>query len=495
MLAVVLATAIGAALRADAAVQAFFADELSSYWIISKPGLTDVVSTVHSDAEISPPLSFVLGWLASQIDLAPEAVRLPSLIAGVATIPLVYLVARRTVGRGPGAFAAALTALAPFMVYYSAEARGYALMMAFVTLSTLALLTAVDERRARWWVVYALASCAAVYTHYSCVLVLGVQFLWLVWAHPEARRPALIANVGAALLFAPWLSGLLADLDSPTTEILEALQPFNPTYARQALGHWSVGYPYAGVAPLRDLPGVLGLVLLGLGVLVALAGVAVRRLRDPESGLGMPGRRAVLVFGLALATPVGGALAAAAGTTTLFGTRNFAPSWPGLALAGAAVLAAADRRARFAAGALVIATFAIGAVKLLGDGFTRPDYGGAAAYIDRVAGPRDVIIDGSAVRSPGPLSHIDPSLRRDHRIVRMYQPQQRDHPFTVFDPVVSREEAGRRARAAVDGGRIFLVSEPGLLDQAPDLPGYRVAERRDFEGFFTVVVQTYEPAA
>ena len=129
-LAVALATVVGAALRIDVATQAYFGDELSSYWIISKNGLRDVLSTVHSDAEISPPLSFVAGWLASKASLDPEVVRLPSLIAGVATIPLVYLVGKRTVGRGPAAVAAVVTALAPFMIYYSAEARGYALMMA-----------------------------------------------------------------------------------------------------------------------------------------------------------------------------------------------------------------------------------------------------------------------------------------------------------------------------------------------------------------------------
>ena len=496
MLAVALATAVGAALRIDVATQDYFADELSSFWIISKPGLVDVVSTIHSDAEISPPLSFLAGWVFSKISLAPEVVRAPSLIAGIATIPLVYLVGKRTVGRGPAAVAAGVTALAPFMIYYSAEARGYALMMAFVTLSTLALLTAVDEQRTRWWVVYGLASCAAVYTHYSCVLVLGVQFLWLLWAHPEARWAATGANVVAALLFAPWLTGFLADLESPTTDILEALQPFNASSVRRALGHWSIGYPYSEVAPLRELPGIVGLVLLGVGALVALGSVVVRQLRARTArGTRRPGRRAVLVFGLALATPVGGALAALAGTTTLFGTRNLAPSWPGLVLAGAAVLAAADRRPRIVAATLAIASFAIGAGKMLEDRFTRPDYAGAAAYVDRVARPGDVIIDESALRSPGPLSHLDPPLRRPHQIVRMRQPQERDHPFTAYDPIVAPEEAARRAVAAARGGRIFLVSEVGWLDDAPRIPGYRPVARRIFSGFVPVVVMTYERSA
>jgi 4-amino-4-deoxy-L-arabinose transferase-like glycosyltransferase len=438
----------------------------------------------------------VLGWLSLKVGPDPEWVRLPSLLAGTATIPLVYLLGLRTVGRAAGMIGAALIALAPFMIYYSAEARGYALMMAFVTLSTLAMLLAVDRGRARWWVVYGLASCAAVYTHYSCVLVLGAQFVWLLWAHSEARRPALITNVAAAVLYLPWITGFLADLDSPTTDILEALQPFDGYHARLALTHWSFGYPYSTVAPVRDLPGDVGLTLLALSVVIALGGVAVTRFRGTERpALPMPGRRMALPFVLALATPVGGALAAAAGNSSLFGTRNLAPSWPGLALAGAAVLALAGTRTRAVAAALLVAAFAISAVKVTEDRFSRPDYVDAAAYVDEQAGPRDVVIDGSAARSPGPLSHADAAFRERHTIVRMYQPQERDHPFNVFDRVVPPSEAFRRAAARARGARILVVTDRGQLHELPPLEGYRRVEYREFPGFFQVVVLKYERPA
>ena len=52
-----------------------FADELSTYWIVSTNGLADVVDTVHGDAEITPPLFFIPAWLAAQIDLTRRCVR------------------------------------------------------------------------------------------------------------------------------------------------------------------------------------------------------------------------------------------------------------------------------------------------------------------------------------------------------------------------------------------------------------------------------------
>ena len=52
------------------------------------------------------------------------------------------------------------------------------------------------------------------------------------------------ATAVAAVGFAPWLSGLRGDLDSPTTDILSALPPFSVGYVRSSLVHWAIGFPY-----------------------------------------------------------------------------------------------------------------------------------------------------------------------------------------------------------------------------------------------------------
>ena len=47
--------------------------------------------------------------------------RLPSLVAGVGLIFLVYLLGRRTLGTRAALIAAALVAVSPFLIYYSAR--------------------------------------------------------------------------------------------------------------------------------------------------------------------------------------------------------------------------------------------------------------------------------------------------------------------------------------------------------------------------------------
>jgi 4-amino-4-deoxy-L-arabinose transferase-like glycosyltransferase len=487
-----LLTAAGLALRLAVAHQSLFADELSTYWIVTAHDLGGVLSTVHSNAEITPPLYFVAAWLATQISHAPELLRAPSLIAGTATIPLVYLLGMRTLGRAAALVAMALTAVAPFMVYYSAEARGYGVMMALTVLSTLAMLIAVDSGRARWWVVYALASAGAAYSHYTCFFVLAAQLLWVLWAHPEARRRALLANAGAALLFLPWITGLVKDFTSPTGKILSALSPFNAHSIRIVLEHWTLGYPYSTVAKITELPGKPALVLVALGLIVAVVGVA-RRVRAPL----LSDRRLVLLVALFVATPFAEA-AVSLVTTHLFAVRNLAASWPPMALLAGALVAAAGPRLRYAAALLLIAGVGIGGVKMLEDTYERPHYREAASFVDRAARPGDAVIDGTGFLSPGPLTAFDAASGRRRLVFRANAPQERDHPFDIRDPIVTPQQAIGRAVAAAAGGRIFdveLYSKEGAPSPDGTFPaGYRLVDTRTYPGIVNVAVQVYAPS-
>ncbi len=486
-------TMLGLAIRLQVAGESVFADELATYWIVSAHDLPGVVSVVHTDAEITPPLSFLLSWLTTRIDLTPELLRAPALLAGTAAIPITYLLGLRTVGRGAALVAAALTALAPFMIYYSAEARGYGVAIVLVMLSTLAMLAALDGGRVRWWVAYGACSCAAVYTHYTTVFPLAVQVAWLFWTHRAAWRAALLANAAAVACFLPWLSGLVNDFQSPTALILDRLSPFNANTARITFEHWSIGYPYS-VVPLRDLPGDAALALLVLGVGVAVGGLVFARRRERPGRLARSDRRLWLIAGLALSAPVGEALVSAVGTN-LFGVRNLAVSWPGFALTLAALLMAAGPRLRFATAALLIASFAIGAVKMLEPRFQRPDYHGAAAFIQREASAGDVVVDG-AVISPGPVGGIDVPLGRSLRVLRVGAPQQRDHPFSVFDPMLPVADVARRAVAVAAGRRIFVLSmntpdRDDELARARLLPGYRRVGESSYPGIVSLDVGVY----
>jgi uncharacterized membrane protein len=507
---VLLITLVGVVIRIVVAHQSFFADELATYWIITTRGLGSLISALYSTHdEITPPLYFVASWFTAHISHAPELIRAPSLVAGALMIPAVYLLGVCTVGRRAALLATVLTALSPFMIYYSTEARAYAVMMLLLTVSTLSMLRAIDTGRRRWWVLYALCSCGAFYAHYTCAFYLAAQFGWLLLAHPAARRPALLANLGAVIGVLPWLPAVINAANSPTTKIMSALSPFTPHAVRIYLEHWAIGYPYPAGGPLTQLPGRLALVLLALAGIVALAPLAARAYRDRRTtSLPRLDQRVVLVIVLLVSVLLGEAIVSAL-STHIFGVRNLASAWPPLTLAAGALLVASGPRLSLAAAALAILSFALGAAKMLSTRWQRPDYRASADFVARNARVGDVVIDETGVLSPGPLTGFDVAFHRRLRVFRAGVPQERDHPFAFSDTIVPLSGAIHDAVAAAGGGgRIFVVEmvargTPGDIGISSSgssrtaalhggfPPAYRPIERRVEPGFVGTSVTVY----
>jgi hypothetical protein len=501
--AVVILSIIGTVFRIVVADQSLFADELSTYWISATHGLGGVVKLLYSfgpiqHAEITPPLYFVLAWFTSQLGHGPELLRLPSLIAGVAIIPVIYQLGLRTVGRRAALVATAATAVAPFTVYYSANARAYSVMMLALTVSTLSMLLALDTGRGRWWVLYAVGACAAFYSHYTSAFVLGAQCVWVMWAHPPARRAAVLATAAAAAAVLPWLPGLINDYRSPTLKVLTALSRFTFADVRVDVTHWLIGYPESFAGSLTRLPGGLALVLMAAAAVIAAAGfiraIAAGRVSwRPTTG----DRRVLLAAALALVTPVAEVLLGAAGHSVI-NVRDLGASWPYVALAAAAVLSLTAPRPATLAAALAIGALLIGSAMMLSGEFVRPAYRAAADDLIAHVRPGDVAIDGTGVLSPGPPTGLDAALDRPLPLIRAQAPAERRHPFALADPVVGLAQAGDEAVRRADGHRIFVVRNGSLVAisaQTHFLDGYHLVAQRVYGGVVPTVVQVYSRTA
>jgi hypothetical protein len=487
----------------------YLGDELSTLYIVKNHGLGDVLSSVSSDAEISPPLFFVLGWACSKLGSAPELLRLPSLIAGIAAIPLTYMVGRRAIGRVAGIIAAAAMAFNPFMVFYSTDGRAYALAIALLLASTLAMLIAIETSRTRWWIAYGAFTVLCMYAHYTTAFVLGAQLLWLLWAHPEVRKPALLANVGAAAAFAPWLPSMLDDFHSPTIDILSNLQGDGFAVKRQAVEAWAFGYPFN--AP-REVPGVAPIAISSAALVAAsLAGVWRWRRRAAEGVRPPVSRGLVLVVVLGIATPVAELIILGLGGSDLFGARNLITASPGFALTIGAVAASGGMVWGTACVLAVLGTFGISVTRSFEDSVSTIQLKEAAAFIDERAGPDDVVVDMvSPVLSPVPLTSVDVYLSHDGPEYRPYLPRGKP-PFLHYAP--PPRPILRRAIRSAAGGRLFLVAVPGQLEEDSEgtkisLPpaklgrdevssvtlgsDWHIVDRAEYEGLSDVMVIEFE---
>ena len=139
--------------------------------------------------DVHPPLHHAILWVTVRIFGTSEvAVRLPSLVAGVALVPVLFWVGTTLFDRRTGWIAAILAAIAPFCVWYSQEARMYSQFMLFAALAIGFQVLAV--RRGRWydWALYAVSTALLFWTQYFGIMPILVQqaaFGWAVW---HARR-------------------------------------------------------------------------------------------------------------------------------------------------------------------------------------------------------------------------------------------------------------------------------------------------------------------
>src|SRR3977135_302007 len=136
-------TLVAAALRfAGLASQSYWGDEALTVSEIRTP-LDGMLSLVLGQ-ETTPPLYFVLAWGWAKVFGSGEAgLRSLSALAGTSMVPLAYLAAARLFSRRVGVIAAALAALNPFLIWYSQEARAYAVYMTLTALSFLCFVLAL----------------------------------------------------------------------------------------------------------------------------------------------------------------------------------------------------------------------------------------------------------------------------------------------------------------------------------------------------------------
>ncbi len=499
---------LGLLVRLPSFGDSLFGDELSTYFIVTGHSLGHVVYLLEGghSIDLNPPLYFIFAWLAERLGESDELLRLPSLIAGIAAIPLTYLLGIRTVDRAAALVGSALVALSPFLIFFSTEARPFALLLLFTLVSTLALLRAIDTGRAGWWAAYAACSCAATYTSYTVIFVLAAQLGWALWTQPRARPALLLANAAAALAYLPWLPPLINDSGSPGVKVPELTTPFGLDSLRTALGRWSIGHPFA---TLSTVPGDLAVGLIVAGLAIAVVGAVVRVAGARRIGRRLrPAPGFALVLVLALATPVGEALYSWLGPHSVWDNRQLIASTPALALLAGALITGSGARLRVLAAGLVLAGFAIGATKLLGASTQRPDYADAAAFIAHAARPGDPVLD-VPLATPGPLTGLEAELATDglppssdHPVLRVEMPPRRamlhSPPYAEL-PTPPTDSIVARAKRLARGHSLFLVAPwsggfgSALVDATlkPQTAGLRRVAARTFAGSIPISVYEY----
>jgi mannosyltransferase len=392
--AVTAISLLAAVLRfATLGVQSYHHDEIVTAVRVLHGSFDEAMNAVGY-SESAPPLYYALAWAWSQLFGTGEfGLRALSALAGVATVPVAYLIGAELRDRRAGIVAAALVAVNPMLLWYSQEARGYALFALLAAISTLYFVRALDRGRRADVLIWGASSALALATHYFAFFPIVVEALWLLRRRGKGSLPgiAIVGLVGVAL----------APLAVHQASIGHA-----EWIADQPLGHriWETAATFmAGetgeiiARPDSLLPALAPLLLVAAALLLVLA----RGDRIEKRAAGIP----LVLAGAAVAVPV--ALAIVVPSKDYVLARNLLPALVPLlaAVAIGATLRGGRRSGAALGGALFSYSLVYCIVVSVTPSLQRPDWRAVAGRLGPASAPRAIV---TWTLGQAPLHHYLP---------------------------------------------------------------------------------------
>jgi mannosyltransferase len=435
LLPIVLLTVLGAALRIPTLDrQSYWLDELVTASLLDR-GLGDVLREIPR-TEATPFAYYVVAWAWGSIfGLGEVGLRSLSALAGTAMIPVAYGAGAVLVSRRAGLVAAALVATNPFLVWYSQEARSYALLAAFGAATVLAFGLALRGGRtplAAW----AVLSAVAIATHYFAIFLVAAEAAWLL-VRVRPRRSAVLAALlpGAVLLVhVPLLLAQRGNGESVAGSSLVGRVAGIPK-------DLVVGYSF----PAEALGSAVAALLLLVGIALLFRLAPGERLGALVSGS---------IAGAVVLVPVGLALV---GIDYVIARNAIAAVVPAAVCVGGGY--ATGRLGLATATVLCVLSATVALAPALDTGYGRTDWRGAAQALEAPQGPRAIV--------------VTPYMSRT--LWRPYLPGLRE-PGRVGARVEEIAAIGLATEGGYSAGRV----EPPSVGSPKAVPGFRVVgvERR-----------------
>jgi 4-amino-4-deoxy-L-arabinose transferase-like glycosyltransferase len=161
------------------------------------------------------PLSYIATWLLRPLGDVESILRLPAVVEGTLGVLAVYVLGRALFGTRAGLVAALVTAVFPFEVWYSQEARSYALFMVLTTAQMYGAYSAVKRGRVIDWLALAVFTGLNLYTHYLAIFTtaaaasyIGIFLIAGLLRGASSRvKTATVSALGVvavAAAYAPW---------------------------------------------------------------------------------------------------------------------------------------------------------------------------------------------------------------------------------------------------------------------------------------------------
>jgi mannosyltransferase len=300
LLALAGLTAVGAAVRfSSLGLQSYHHDEVITAGRVLPGSFVHMLREIRY-SESNPPLYYVVAWAWSKL-FGTQEVGLRSLSAlfGAATIPVAYLIGKELLNIRAGLISAAMVAVNPMLIWYSQEARSYALLVLLSAASLLFFLRARRTADMRDLACWALFAVLALFSHYFAVFPIAIEAAWLIIA-PRTRWRGLAA-AGAVLLFGLLLAPLAIEQANPHHIGWISGSPLG-TRAVDTAASFMIGETGQVIAePPRNGFAIVPGILVVIGLVLAIAAQGGRPRRAAATALVIGAGTVLLATGAAIA--------------------------------------------------------------------------------------------------------------------------------------------------------------------------------------------------
>lgn len=202
----------GFLLRVISLNQSFWLDEATSGLVVRSFNLGEII-TKFSPGDFHPPFYYLVLKIWSYIFSTNEiALRFPSIVFGLLTVYLVYLIGKKLFSSKVGLIAGALLATSGLHIYYSQEARMYSLTAFLVSFLIYLFLK-------KKWLIFSIILMLVGLTDYPALLIIPV--FWIL-AKKDWKKLS-VSHIPLLFSFLLWLpifvkqlsGGLSVNTNSP----------------------------------------------------------------------------------------------------------------------------------------------------------------------------------------------------------------------------------------------------------------------------------------
>lgn len=176
----------------------------------------------ESSKDNHPPLySIILHYWKKITSGTLYYLRLLSVIFGVLSIYLIYIIGKELFDKNTGLISALILAFSVFHIQYSQEIRSYMMVVVLILLSYYLLIRLSKIPKLIFFILYIIINTLLIYTHFLGWFILFAQSIYFLLRYPidiNRIKPFIISNVIILILALPWLNILVARFYGLQTE-------------------------------------------------------------------------------------------------------------------------------------------------------------------------------------------------------------------------------------------------------------------------------------